>query len=213
MQIAHSVRARAVRRLPGVLQRLRAARGVFARDAGGAAAGRREPGDLVRLRVDRRRASCSRSSTVGPAAQQAIAGESAAGRPAVIYETSWLAIGVFFAFVAVTLGSEHLSRQEGQVVGRLLRGPRADSLVRQRRGLRRRLSLGRVVPRHLRHDRLLRLRRLSVFDRLPGRLDRRAVRRRRADEAAGQVHVRRRAQRPASTRAASSWPPASARWP
>ena len=78
----------------------------------------------------------------------------------------------------------------------LFRRRRVDSLVRQRRGLRRRLSLGRVVPRHLRHDRLLRLRRLLVFDRLSGRLDRGAVRHRRAAQAAGPVHVCRRARQP-----------------
>ena len=41
-----------------------------------------------------------------------------AGRPAVIYETSWLAIGVFFAFVAVTLAlSMYLGRQAKSSAG------------------------------------------------------------------------------------------------
>ncbi len=46
-----------------------------------------------------------------------------------------------------------LPRPQGQGLRRLLRRPRPDPLVRQRRRVRRRLPLRRVVPRHLPDDR------------------------------------------------------------
>ena len=103
---------------------------------------------------------------------------------------------------------ELLSRPESANGRGLLRGRRQRALVRQRHRLRRRLSVGRVVPRHLRHDRVLWLRRLSLFDRLPGRLDRRAVRDRRAAQAAWASTRSPMRSTASSIRAASSWSPA-----
>ena len=103
----------------------------------------------------------------------------------MIHEASALSILVFFVFAGLVVGiSFYLGAQAKSASGYFAADGRF--LVRQRRRVRRRLPFGRVVPRHLRHDRLLRLRRLSVLDRLPGRLDRGPVRHRRAAEAAGQ---------------------------
>ena len=76
---------------------------------------------------------------------------------------------------------------------RVFRGARSGPVGDQRDRLRWRLPVGRFVPGHLRDDRVLRLRRVPVFDRLPGGLDRGAVRDRRADETLGAIHLRRRA--------------------
>ncbi len=54
--------------------------------------------------------------------------------------------------------------------GRLLRRRALLLGLPERPGHRRRLHVGGVVPRHLRRDRALRLRRLPLLDRLPGRL-------------------------------------------
>src|SRR5205814_83705 len=73
-----------------------------------------------------------------------------------------------------------------------LRGRRQRAVVRQRCGLRQRLSVGRVVPRHLRHDRLLRLRWIPLFDWLSRRLGRRTICDRRAAQTPWPLHFRRR---------------------
>ena len=114
----------------------------------------------------------------------------------MIYAPSPLAIGVFVTFILIVIGlSAWLGRRATSAAG-YYAAHGADPLVRQRHRLRRRLPLRGVVPRHLRDDRLLRLRRLPLFDRLPRRLDRRALRRRRAAQADGQLHLRRRPRQP-----------------
>ena len=94
---------------------------------------------------------------------------------------------------------------------------------------RRRLPVGRLVPRHRRRHRRLRLRRLPVLDRLPGRLAGRAAAGRRADAQHRQVHDGRRPgvpdaaaagphgrrrSRPSRSRSSTCWPrwPAPAAW-
>ena len=81
----------------------------------------------------------------------------------------------------------------------------------ERRRDRRRLHVGRVVPRHRRHHRALRVRRLPLLDRLPGGLAGRAAARRRADAQLRQVHDGRRPRRSGCGSARCAPPPASPR--
>ena len=103
----------------------------------------------------------------------------------MIYSPSSLAVGVFAFFVLVVLGiSFYLGAKaksasgyyaaHGQIPGSST-ASRSPATTSRRR-----------VSRHLRDDRLLRLRRLPVLHRLSGRLDRRAVRHRRAAQADGE---------------------------
>ena len=87
-----------------------------------------------------------------------------------------------------------------------------DELVGNESDVRRRLSLGRQLPGHLRDDRVLRLRRLPLFDRLSRRLGGGAVRDRRAAQAAGASSRSPTRWTASSTAAGSSCRPRSARW-
>ena len=66
----------------------------------------------------------------------------------------------------------------------------------ERPGDRRRLHVRRLVPRHRRADRAVRLRRLPLLDRLPGRVAGRAAAGRRADAQLRPLHDGRRARVP-----------------
>ena len=87
----------------------------------------------------------------------------------------------------------HLSGRHADTVRRrLLRRGRRHYGIPERPCNRRRLHVGRVVPRHLGSCLLLRLRRSHLLDRLPRRLADRALPHRRAPAQSGQLHVRRR---------------------
>ena len=108
-----------------------------------------------------------------------------------------LALVLFSVFVAVTLGittwvSRHRqgSAEEFYAGGRLF-SPHGEWF--RHRG---RLHVRRVLPRDLRADRALRVRRTAVLGRLPGRLARRAVPGRRTGPQLRAVHARGRASRP-----------------
>ena len=89
-----------------------------------------------------------------------------------------------------------LLRLEARVHGHRLLGRRArPHRAAERLRDRRRLHVGRVVPRHRRPDLPVRIRRLPVLRRLPGGLPHRALPARRADAQQRQVHDRRRARR------------------
>ncbi|CAA9494623.1 MAG: Putative symporter YjcG, partial [uncultured Solirubrobacteraceae bacterium] len=91
----------------------------------------------------------------------------------------------------------HHPGQPQQRDGRgLLRGRALVHRPAERRRDRRRLHVGRVLPRHRRDHRPVRLRRLPVLDRLPRRLAHRAAARRRAPAQQRQVHDGRRAGLP-----------------
>ena len=112
----------------------------------------------------------------------------------MIYHASLTAIVVFLFFVGLVLAiSFYLGSAREKRLG-LFRGAWADRMVRQRLRVRGRLPVGGVVSGHLRVDRVLRIRWISIFDRLSRGLDRRAVRDGRADQAAGEIHVRRCAE-------------------
>ena len=86
------------------------------------------------------------------------------------------------------------------VLGRGPRNHRRPERIRDRR----RLHVGGFVPGHRRPDLPLRVRRVPVFGRFPGRLPDRALPARGADAQLGQVHDRRRALVPAQRAAGAS---------
>ena len=98
------------------------------------------------------------------------------------------------AFRRGSTRAERMARLSGADLRRLLRSARAGGLVRERDRVRGRLPLGRELPRYLRNDRIPWVRRVSLLDRLPRGLDRRALRGRRAHQADGALHLGRRAR-------------------
>ena len=107
-----------------------------------------------------------------------------------------LTIGLFLVFIAITLYITFwASRQNRTRRGLLRRRPVVLGLP-ERPGDRRRLHVRRLVPRHRRADRAVRLRRLPLLDRLPGRVAGRAAAGRRADAQLRPLHDGRRARVP-----------------
>ena len=95
---------------------------------------------------------------------------------------------MFAIFVGITLVVTYWASGQSTTQPRLLRRPPAHRRLAERLGDRRRLHVGRVVPRNHRSGRVLRLRRIHVLGRLAGRLSRRALSRRRAAAQHRQVH-------------------------
>ena len=103
--------------------------------------------------------------------------------------------------------TQFLPRKPREIGKRVFCCGRWNPLVCQWSGIRGGLSFRCVLPRYLRDDCLLWLRRLPLFDRLSGGLGRRALCGRRADEADGEVYLRRCARQPFPV----AWHPASRR--
>ena len=101
---------------------------------------------------------------------------------------------LFLAVVALTVGITFWASRQTSGAADYYAGGRGFSRLPERPRHRRRLHVGGVVPRHLRRHRAVRLRRLPLLDRLPGRL-------------AGRAAAGRRAA--AQLRAATRWPTSS----
>ena len=114
-----------------------------------------------------------------------LAAESTIGEPAIN-------ISIFGVFVLVTLFITFRASRNNKSAADYYAAGRNISGDPERPGDRGRLPLGGLVPGHRRRHRRLRLRRLPVLDRLPGRLAGRAAARRGADAQHGPVHDGRR---------------------
>ena len=107
-----------------------------------------------------------------------------------------LTASLFIAVVARHRRHHGLGEPADKRRRRLLRRRPLVHRLPERPRHRRRLHVGRVVPRHLRRHRAVRLRRLPVLDRLPRRLAGRAAARRRAAAQLRPLHDGRPARLP-----------------
>ena len=103
---------------------------------------------------------------------------------------------VLFLASSRSRSASRLGQPADQDRRRLLRGRPLVLRLPERPGDRRRLHVGRVLPRHRRRSSPLRLRRLPLLDRLPGRLAGRAAAGRRTAAQLRPVHDGRRARLP-----------------
>ena len=99
---------------------------------------------------------------------------------------------MFGAFVVGTLFITKWAASQDQVGGGLLHGRRRHHRLPERPGDRRRLHVGRLLPRHLGSGDGRRLRRTDLLHRLPRRLAGHHLPDGRAAAQPGQVHLRRR---------------------
>ena len=102
--------------------------------------------------------------------------------------TQTLTTALFLVVVAITLGITFWASRNTKTAADYYAAGRNVLRLPERPGDLRRLHVRRVVPRHLRRHRAVRLRRLPLLDRLPGRVAGRAAAGRRADAQLRPLH-------------------------